>query len=139
MKSNKPREGNIMKEVKKAVADKIAAEEIEAKKTVRETVRKAKEAVEAVELALEDGEPYDLICLDIMMPEMDGYTALERIRRLEIDAGIEENMRSKVIMTTALTDGRNVQKAFQLGCVAYAGKPIDPHKFEHELKKLSLI
>ncbi len=97
------------------------------------------EAVEAVELALEDGEPYDLICLDIMMPEMDGYTALERIRRLEIDAGIEENMRSKVIMTTALTDGRNVQKAFQLGCVAYAGKPIDPHKFEHELKKLSLI
>ena len=37
-----------MKEVKKAVADKIAAEEIEAKKTVRKTARKAKEAVEPV-------------------------------------------------------------------------------------------
>ena len=36
-----------MKEVKKAVADKIAAEEIEAKKTVRKTARKAKEVVEA--------------------------------------------------------------------------------------------
>ena len=37
-----------MKEDKKAVADKIAAEEIEAKKTVRKTARKAKEAVEPV-------------------------------------------------------------------------------------------
>ena len=37
-----------MKEVKKAVADKIAAEEIEAKKTVRKTARKAKEAVEPI-------------------------------------------------------------------------------------------
>ena len=98
-----------------------------------------KEAVDAVEIALEDGEPYDLICLDIMMPEMDGYEALKRIRMLEEEAGILENMRSKIIMTTALTDGRNVQKAFQYGCVAYAGKPIDPKKFEYELKKLSLI
>ena len=38
------REGAIMKEGKKAVADKIAAEEIEVKKTVRKTARKAKEA-----------------------------------------------------------------------------------------------
>ena len=42
-------------------------------------------------------------------------------------------------MTTALSEGRNVQKAFELGCVAYAGKPIDQHKFENVLKKLELI
>ena len=98
-----------------------------------------REAIEAMELALEDGEPYHLICLDIMMPEVDGYEALKEIRRLEEKYGISENERCKVIMTTALTDGRNVQKAFQLGCVAYAGKPIDPMKFENELRKLSLI
>ena len=97
------------------------------------------EAVEAVLIAIEDGEPYDLICLDIMMPEMDGYEALKQIRKLEEDAKIPEKNRSKVIMSTALTDGRNVQKAFQLGCIAYAGKPIDPQKFQNELKKLSLI
>ena len=97
------------------------------------------EAIEAVLIAIEDGEPYDLICLDIMMPELDGYEALKQIRKLEEDAKILENNRSKVIMTTALTDGRNVQKAFQLGCIAYAGKPIDPQKFQNELKKLSLI
>lgn len=97
------------------------------------------EAVEAVVLALEEKQPYDLICLDIMMPVMDGYEALKEIRRLEEEEGLPENQRSKVIMTTALSDGRNVQKAFQLGCVAYAGKPINPGKFELELRKLSLI
>ena len=34
------------------------------------------EAVDAFMMALEDDEPYDLICLDIMMPVMDGYQAL---------------------------------------------------------------
>ncbi len=97
------------------------------------------EAVDAVALSLEDGDPYELICLDIMMPEMDGYTALKEIRKLEKEAGLPEKKQSKVIMTTALTDGRNVQKAFELGCIAYAGKPINPQKFENQLRKLSLI
>ena len=98
-----------------------------------------KEAVEAVAIALEDKEPYDLICLDIMMPEMDGYEALREIRKLEEEYGLQDEQCSKIIMTTALTDSRNVQKAFELGCVAYAGKPIHPQKLEHELRKLSLI
>ena len=42
-------------------------------------------------------------------------------------------------MTTALNEGRNVTKAFELGCVAYAGKPIDQDKFENVLRKLNLI
>ena len=41
------------------------------------------EAVDAFMMALEDGEPYDLVCLDIMMPVMDGYQALMGIRNLE--------------------------------------------------------
>lgn len=42
-------------------------------------------------------------------------------------------------MTTALNEGANVNKAFDLGCVAYAGKPIDQTKFESVLRKLELI
>lgn len=98
-----------------------------------------KEAVEAFEMALEDQEPYDLVCLDIMMPGMDGYGALEEMRKLEAKKDIEEGKEAKVIMTTALTDGRNVRKAFSLGCVAYAGKPIDKEKLESEIRKLGLI
>ena len=97
------------------------------------------EAVDAFTMALESNEPYDLVCLDIMMPALDGYQALKGIRDLEKEKGIPEEKQAKIIMTTALSEGRNVTKAFELGCVAYAGKPIDQTKFENVLKKLELI
>ena len=49
------------------------------------------EAVDAFIMALEDGEPYDLVCLDIMMPVMDGYQALVGIRNLEKQRNIPED------------------------------------------------
>ena len=88
------------------------------------------EAVDAFMMALEDGEPYDLACLDVMMPVMDGYQVLKAIRDIEAQKGIPKSKRVKVIMTTALNDERNVKMAFELGCEAYAGKPIDVEKFE---------
>lgn len=97
------------------------------------------EAVDAFTMALEADEGYDLVCLDIMMPALDGYQALKSIRDIEKEKGILESKQTKIIMTTALSEGRNVQKAFELGCVAYAGKPIDQQKFENVLKKLELI
>jgi two-component system, chemotaxis family, chemotaxis protein CheY len=97
------------------------------------------EAVEAFEMALDSNEGYDLVCLDIMMPVLDGYQALKRIREIESNKEIAEEKAAKIIMTTALSEGRNVTKAFELGCTAYAGKPIDQEKFENVLKKLELI
>ena len=97
------------------------------------------EAVDAFLIALEAGEGYDLVCLDIMMPALDGYQALKAIRDIEKEKQIPEEKRTKIIMTTALNEGRNVSKAFELGCVAYAGKPIDQEKFENVLRKINLI
>lgn len=97
------------------------------------------EVVEAFAMALESGEGYELVCLDIMMPNRDGYQALQMIRELEIAKGIPKEKMAKIIMTTALNEGRNVTKAFELGCTAYAGKPIDQKKFEKILRKLELI
>ncbi len=97
------------------------------------------EAVDAYIMALDSGEGYSLVCLDIMMPVLDGYQALKSIRELEEERKIPEEKRAKIIMTTALNEGRNVTKAFDMGCVAYAGKPIDQAKFENVLRKLGLI
>jgi two-component system chemotaxis response regulator CheY len=97
------------------------------------------EVVEAFTMALEENEGYDLVCLDIMMPNLDGYQALKKIREIEKEKGIPEEKMAKIIMTTALNEGKNVTKAFELGCTAYAGKPIDQKKFEKILKKLELI
>lgn len=97
------------------------------------------EAVDAFMMALEDEEPYDLVCLDIMMPVMDGYQALMGIRNLEKERNIPKEKQAKIIMATALNDEKNVKMAFELGCTVYSGKPIDQEKFEQVLKKFGLI
>jgi two-component system chemotaxis response regulator CheY len=97
------------------------------------------EAVEAFTMALEENEGYDLVCLDIMMPGLDGYQALKKIREIEKEKFVPEERAVKIIMTTALNEGKNVTKAFDLGCTAYAGKPIDQDKFENVLRKFELF
>lgn len=97
------------------------------------------EAVEAFTMALNDEEPYDLVCLDIMMPIMDGYQALTGIRNAEKERGISADKAVKVIMITALNEEKNVKMAFELGCTVYSGKPIDQERFEQALKKMGLI
>lgn len=97
------------------------------------------EAVDAFMMALEADEPYDLVCLDVMMPVLDGYQVLKAIRDIEAENGTPKEDRVKIIMTTALNEERNVKMAFELGCEAYSGKPIDVEKFEQVLKKMKLI
>jgi len=97
------------------------------------------EAIEAVRQAIDQDDPYDLICLDIMMPEMDGRKALKAIRELEAEHGIEGLDSMKVIMTTALYDGRNVFGSFRDGCEAYIVKPIEKERLAEEIRKLGLI
>ena len=97
------------------------------------------EAIDAYMMALEEGDPYDLVCLDVMMPIMDGYQALKNIRDIEKEHNIPEEKRAKVIMTTALNEEKNVKKAFELGCTVYSGKPLNVDKFEEVLMKLGLV
>lgn len=97
------------------------------------------EAVDAFMMAYEEGEPYDLVCLDVMMPVMDGYQALVGIRNIEKERNIPKENWVKVIMATALNNKKYVEMAFDLGCTIYTAKPIDQEKFEQALKKLGLI
>lgn len=97
------------------------------------------EAIDAFLMALEEDAPYDLVCLDVMMPIMDGYQALKNIRDIEKEKNIPEEEKAKVIMTTALNEEKNVKKAFELGCTVYCAKPIDMDKLKSMLEKLGLI
>lgn len=97
------------------------------------------EALDAYLMAVKESDPYDLICLDIMMPKVDGVKVLKYIRDLETQRGILPEKRSKIIMTTALAETKFVQNAFDIGCDAYAAKPIDTEKLISVLKKLGLV
>lgn len=97
-----------------------------------------REAVEAFKISHEEDRPYDLILMDIMMPEVDGIEALQKIRAMENDQ--ELRPRVKVIMTTALDDPQTVIKTFYDGeASAYIVKPVVKEKLYEELEKLGLI
>ena len=98
-----------------------------------------KEAVAAFRLAQESGQPYDLICMDIMMPEMDGQTAVREIRALEEAAGTLSTSGAKIIMTTALDDVKSVVESFKALCDAYLFKPIDTGKLLGHIQDLHLV
>lgn len=106
---------------------------------VCQTAEDGEQAVEMYKDAAEQQRPYDLICLDIVMPRMDGYKTLELIRNYEEEQGITSQEGVKVIMTTGMEVGTNITKAFELGCVAYTSKPIDIVQFDSLLQQLQLI
>ena len=97
------------------------------------------EAVEAVRQALDEDQPYDLICLDIMMPEMDGHEALQAIRQIDREHGKDGLDGVKVVMTTAKDASKDIMGAFRAGCEAYVIKPVRKEKLLEEIKKLGLI
>jgi two-component system, chemotaxis family, chemotaxis protein CheY len=98
-----------------------------------------KEAIFAFKYALHIKAPYDLICMDILMPEMSGLDALKEIREIERDSKINPAQHVKVMMVTSVSDMHSVTKAYNELCDAYLVKPIDLEKFQQELKKLMLI
>ncbi len=98
-----------------------------------------KEALEAVKIALQANEPYDIICLDIMMPEMDGHVALKKIRALEEEEYFFPVDGTKIIITSMLKDIKNVSKAFNEMCDYYMSKPIEKQQLIEQLKKFKLI
>jgi two-component system chemotaxis response regulator CheY len=98
-----------------------------------------KEALTAFRAAQESGQKYDLICMDIMIPEMDGQTAVKEIRALEEAGGTLSTQGVKIIMTTALDDVKNVVQSFKSLCDAYLFKPIDTGKLLAHLREFDLV
>jgi len=98
-----------------------------------------KEAVMAFDEALNTGQPYDLVCLDISMPEMNGLEAMEQIRQLEAEKNIVLGDGVRIIMTTAFDDKDNIMAAFRTGCESYLVKPVSQKKLFAEMEKLGLL
>jgi putative two-component system response regulator len=82
-------------------------------------VRAANSGENALRVATSEPHP-DLILLDVMMPGMDGYSVLERLRSNPATADIP------VIFVTALSDLDDEERGLALGAVDYIAKPIKP-------------
>ncbi len=98
-----------------------------------------KEAVAAFRSASERGQEFDLICMDIMMPEMDGHEAVRHMRALEKSRGIHPTYGAKIIMTTTVDDVREVILCFKELCDEYLMKPIDLAKLLGHMKSYGFV
>lgn len=83
-------------------------------------------------------QPFDLVCLDIMMPIMTGQEALKAIRSFESENGISGLDRTKILMVTALDQKDEIMEAFNSGCESYIIKPVSKHDIVKALKDLEL-
>ncbi|TVR45995.1 MAG: response regulator [Planctomycetota bacterium] len=97
------------------------------------------EALQAVDLALADGRPYDLICLDIQMPNLDGQATLKALRLREQAAGYPIGKGAKVLMTTSMSDKDNIFGAFRGNADGYLTKPITTEGLAQALGQLGLV
>lgn len=104
-----------------------------------DTAVDGEEAVEAFRSALKNGEPYDLVCLDIIMPNMDGQQALREIREVEAEMGVGDGNRVKVVMISALDNSEELHDAFFLGdATSYIVKPIRKKTLLGEISNMGI-
>lgn len=94
-------------------------------------------AVDEFVKAVNNNEKFDLVCMDIMMPKIDGYKALASIRDAERKLGLARDSRCKVVMISALDEGFDAGYASD-DYEEYICKPIDIMKFDAIVKKLGL-
>ena len=98
-----------------------------------------KEAVKAFQIASDHGSPYNLVCMDILLPTMNGTEAVKQIRKLQESRGIPSARAAKIIMTTGVSDMNEVFRSFDQSCDAYLFKPIDTAKLLKELEIFGLL
>ena len=75
----------------------------------------------------------DIVLLDVMMPVMDGFQVLEKLKDDPAAQSIA------VIMVTAKGQETDVVKAKELGAIAYICKPWEPDEIEAQIKKVESV
>ncbi len=83
------------------------------------------EAIAILKKCILEGERFDLITLDIGLPDLDGIEILQQIRKMETDIGLGEPQRAKIIMVTSHSDKDRVLNCLKAGCNDYIVKPFD--------------
>lgn len=83
-----------------------------------------KEAIEAIE----SDQDIRLILLDIMMPELDGYQILDKVK------SENKNVNIPVIVVSAKTDSSSIKKALEKGAFDYVTKPLNVYDIKNKIK-----
>ena len=96
------------------------------------------EAIQAFNQAFVDKRPFDLICLDMGLPDFGGVEILTKVRAVEEVRGIPLDRKVHVIAVTAASDMATVKAVTEMGD-GYILKPITRDRLIQDLLRLGLI
>lgn len=96
------------------------------------TVSTAQDGIDSFKLAWDNDEPYDIIWMDIILPnDMDGIDAVRVIRRIEDDMDYDQTY---IVFCSGLSDMRDLVRAFfQRDRTSFLIKPISPGMIRNEV------
>lgn len=103
------------------------------------TAGNGQEAIKAFRMATKQQAPYQLVCMDIIMPGEDGKEVVRSLRAMEEQDGIVSSLGTKIIMTTGVSGTGEVFRSFEALCDAYLSKPIDTGLLLNHLRAYHLI
>lgn len=96
-------------------------------------------ALDLFQQSHDERKPYDLVFLDIMMPEMLGSEVLDKIRKIEEEVGIEVGYGADVVMSSSLKDTDTVLSAFVKGCEYFLVKPINKDRIHEVIAEMGYL
>jgi len=103
---------------------------------VCEEAETGQEAVNSFISAWENWSPFDMMTLDVEMPEMGGQEALQHIRGLEKSKNVPGDKQVKVLMVTMHHDKETIISCIESGCNDYITKPLDKAIILQKINKL---
>ena len=103
-----------------------------------DSVKNGRAAISVVKTAIEESAPYDLITLDISMPDLDGTQVLAQIRQIETEHELDEKKIARILMVTSHSDVETV-KSCAGKCNGYVVKPFNAEVMVEKLTRINLL
>jgi len=95
-------------------------------------------ALKMFEAADKEMMPYNLVTVDVEMPEMNGKELVAQLRQWEEKHGVGLTERAKILMVTIKKELRTVSASYSEGCDGYLVKPVTPETVAQALKEIGM-
>ena len=104
-----------------------------------DAVHEARAAIDSFHNAWKLDAPYQVIFLDVKMPQIGGIKLLQILRTMEEKMNVPQERRARIIMVTCDSDSQTQLESWEHGCDGYFVKPINRIKLSECLKKFGII
>jgi len=97
------------------------------------------DTLKTIREAYQKNEPFDLICMDINLPDINGLKLVEKIRTIEINKDIPVEKQTKIFIITGHANKDAIKEASELKCNEFIVKPISEQKLKECIEKHGIM